>query len=506
MKYLIGIDLGTSGTKTVLFDVDGKAITSATVEYPLHQPHNGWAEQDPADWWNACISTLGLIFAQSGIDPDDVSGIGFSGQMHGLVMLDEKNEVIRNSLIWCDARNARECEEVTKKVGASRLTEITANPALASFTAGKILWVRNNEPENYKRCRTILLPKDYLRFKLTGKFGMETADASGMNMLDINTRNWSAEVLGKLRVDAKMLPRVRESYEIAGHITPEAARLTGLKEGTPVVYGAGDNAAAAVGTGVVVDGKAFVTIGTSGVLYTHSDKAVVNSDGRVNTFCTANAAWAVFGCTLAAGLSLQWLRNNFFLNEMKVAEGLGKDAYNLMTAQAERIPIGANRLIYLPYLMGDRSPILDPNARGVFFGLSAMHTKYDMLRSVLEGVTFSQRQNLDVMKEMGITFKEIVATGGGSTSPLWRQMIADVLNIPVTTIKNKEGPALGAAILAGVGVGLYPSVAEACKRIIKTNPAQEPIAENTRRYEQYYDLYCDLYPTMKDSFAKLAEL
>ena len=506
MKYLIGIDLGTSGTKTVLFNTEGNAVASATVEYPLYQPHNGWAEQDPADWWNACIDTLKIIFAKSKIAPEDVAGVGFSGQMHGLVMLDENNDVIRNSLIWCDARNAAECAEVTERVGEKRLSEITANPALASFTAGKLLWVRNHEPENYKKCRKILLPKDYLRYKLTGKFAMEAADASGMNMLDINTRSWSDEVLKKLDIDKAVLPEVHESYELAGHITPEAAGLTGLKEGTPVVFGAGDNASAAVGTGVVEDGKAFVTIGTSGVLYVHSDKVAVNSEGRVNTFCSANAAWAIFSCTLAAGLSLQWLRNNFFRSEMEVAAGLGKEPYDIMTAQAERIPIGANRLIYLPYLMGDRSPILDPNARGVFFGLSAIHTKYDMLRSVLEGVTFSLRQNLDVMKEMGISFSEIFATGGGSTSTMWRQMIADVFDVPVTTIQNREGPALGAAILAGVGVGLYPSVADACKSIIKTNPPQEPIKENTLKFEPYYNLYRDLYPEMKSGFATLAGL
>ena len=506
MKYLVGIDLGTSGLKTVIFDIDGKAVASATVEYPLYQPHNGWAEQDPADWWNACVTAVGMTLAQSKVAPENIAGIGFSGQMHGLVMLDENNDVIRNSLIWCDARNAAECAEVTESVGAKRLSEITANPALASFTAGKLLWVRNNEPENYKKCKTLLLPKDYLRYKLTGKFGMEAADASGMNMLDITTRNWSDEVLKKLEIDPAILPKVRESYELAGHITPEAAGLTGLKEGTPVVYGAGDNAAAAVGTGVVENGKGFITIGTSGVLYVHSDNVAVNREGQVNTFCSANAAWAVFGCTLSAGLSLQWLRNNFFLNEMKVAEGLGQDTYNLMTAQAERVPIGANRLIYLPYLMGERSPILDPHARGVFFGLSAIHTKFDMLRSVMEGVVYAQRQCLDVMKEMGITFNEIVATGGGSTSPLWRQMIADVFGIPVVTIQNREGPALGAAILAGTGAGLYPSVADACKKIIKTNPPQEPIGENSKLYGPYYELYCNLYPNLKESFAAISKL
>lgn len=506
MKYLLGIDLGTSGTKTVLFDIDGVAISSATVEYPLYQPENGWAEQDPDDWWNACISTIGLVIAQSGIDPSTIAGIGFSGQMHGLVMLDEGGNVIRRSLIWCDGRNAAECNEITSKVGAARLSEVTANPSLVSFTAGKLLWVRNNEPENYKKCRKILLPKDYLRYKLTGMYGAEASDASGMNLLDINTRNWSEEVLSKLDIDIDLLPKVRESYELAGNITAQASALTGLAEGTPVVYGAGDNAAAAVGTGVVESGKAFVTIGTSGVLFTHTDKVAVDLGGRVNTFCTADGAWTVFGCTMSAGLSLQWLRNNFFINEMKVAEGLGQDTYNLMTAQADRIPIGANRLMYLPYLMGERSPILDPNARGVFFGLSAIHTKFDMLRAVMEGVVYSQRQCLDVVRQMGIKFSEIVATGGGGASPLWRQMIADVFGIPVYTIKNKEGPALGAAILAGVGIGVYSSVAEACRRVIKVNPPQLPISENSSKYAPYYELYCSLYPAMKDNFQTLSKL
>jgi len=507
MKYLIGIDLGTSGTKTVLFNEDGTSVCSATEEYPLYQPDNGWAEQDPADWWNACIATVKKVLRESFIDPGDIAGIGFSGQMHGLVMLDENGEVLRKSIIWCDGRTVEECAEVTRRVGESRLVEITANHALTSFTAGNILWVRNHEPDIYKQCRHILLPKDYIRYKLTGKFGMEASDASGMNMLDIRTRAWSDEVLKKLEIDRELLPEVRESYEIAGHITPEAAALTNLTEGTPVVYGSGDNAAAAIGTGVVESGKAFITIGTSGVLFAHSDNVAVDPGGRVNTFCAAVPnGWAVFGCTLSAGMSLQWLRNNFFLPEMKVAEGLGQDPYNIMTAQAERVPIGANRLIFLPYLMGERSPILDPNARAVFFGLSAIHTKYDMLRSVLEGVIYAQRQCLDIHRDMGIEFSQIYATGGGGTSPLWRQMIADIFDLPVVTIQNREGPALGAAILAGVGTGLYPSVPEACKRIIKVNDPQKPIAENTQKYAPYYKLFCDLYSGMKDGFKTLSKL
>ena len=507
MKYLIGIDLGTSGTKTVLFNEEGTVIGSATEEYPLYQPDNGWAEQDPGDWWNACITTLKNVLAESGVNSADIAGVGFSGQMHGLVMLDENGDVLRNSIIWCDGRTADECAEIMDRVGSSRLVEITANHALTSFTAGNILWVRNHEPELYKRCRQILLPKDYIRYKLTGNYGIDAGDASGMNMLDIFTRVWSDEVLKKLDIDPELLPEVKGSSEVAGFITAEAAVLTGLTAGTPVVYGTGDNMAAAIGTGVVEKGKAFITIGTSGVLFTHSDHVAIDAGGRVNTFCTAVPdSWAVFGCTLAAGMSLQWLRNNFFLPEINVAKGLGQDPYEIMTAQAQRVPIGANRLIFLPYLMGERSPILDPNARGVFFGLSAIHTKFDMLRSVMEGVVFAQRQCLDIHREMGIEFNEIYATGGGAASSLWRQMIADIFDLPVVTIQNREGPALGAAILAGVGTGLYPSIPEACKRIIKPNTPQLPIAENTKSYTPYYKLFCDLYPGMKEGFQILSRL
>jgi len=507
MKYLIGIDLGTSGTKTVLFNENGTAVSSATTEYPLYQPENGWAEQDPVDWWNACVTTIKKVLSDSLINPADIAGIGFSGQMHGLVMLDEHGEVIRNSIIWCDGRTVKECDEIMLEVGGSRLVELTANHALTSFTAGNILWVRNNEPENYKRCRHILLPKDFLRYKLTGNFGAEPSDASGMNLLDINGRTWSDEVLKKLDIDPELLPQIGESSDIAGYITSQAALLTGLKEGTPVVFGAGDNAAAAIGTGVVEKGKAFITLGTSGVIYAHTDNVAIDPQGRVNTFCSAVPnSWVVFGCTLAAGMSLQWLRNNFFLPEMKTAEGLGQDPYNIMTAQAERVPIGANRLIFMPYLMGERSPILDPNARGVFFGLSAIHNKYDMLRSVMEGVIYAQKQCLDVHRSMGIEFNEIYATGGGGTSPLWRQMIADIFELPVVTIQNREGPALGAAVLAGVGVGLYKSIPDACKTIIKTNTAQQPVSENTKNYKPYYQLFCDLYPSLKDRFKTLSNL
>lgn len=507
VNYLIGIDLGTSGTKTVLFDQNGTAIASATVEYPLYQPKNGWAEQEPSDWWQAAAATVRRVIDESGVAPEAIKGVGLSGQMHGLVMLDEAGEPLRRSIIWCDGRTSQECAEITALVGRQRLIEITANPALTGFTAGKILWVRRHEPKLYAKCRHILLPKDYIRYQLTGEFATEVSDASGMNLLDVPNRCWSGEILEKLEIDGALLAKMYESCEVTGQITPRAAALTGLAAGTPVVGGAGDNAAAAVGTGVVERGRAFTTIGTSGVVFAHSDRVTIDPQGRVHTFCSAvPGAWTVMSCTLAAGLSLKWLRDQFFTEEMKTAEGMGVDPYFLMDQQAGRVPIGANRLIFLPYLMGERSPLLDENSRGVFFGLSAIHTKYDLLRAVMEGVTYSQRQCLDVLRGMGVVSTEMLACGGGGSSPLWRQMLADVYGCPVKTVVSKEGPALGAAILAGVGAGLYPNVQEACRGMIQTNPAQQPDAQASEQYERFYQVYQSLYPALRESFQTLSKL
>ena len=507
MEYVIGVDLGTSGTKTVLFSSDGQPIASKTIEYPLYQPQNGWAEQAPEDWWHAGCGSMKEVIAKSGINPKDIKGIGISGQMHGLVMLDKAGNVLRRSIIWCDQRTAAECDEITAKVGASRLIELTANPALTGFTASKILWVRNHEPEIYEKCAHILLPKDYVRYMLTGEFATEVSDASGMQLLDVPNRCWSDEVLSKLGIDKSLLAKVYESPEITGKVTAQAAELCGVPAGTPVVGGAGDNAAAAVGTGTVQDGIAFTTLGTSGVVFAHTDKLSIDPKGRVHTFCCAvPGAWHVMGVTQAAGLSLKWFRDNFCSDEMVAAKGLDKDPYYLMDKQAERIPIGAERLLYLPYLMGERTPHLDPNCRGAFIGLSAMHTRQHMLRAVMEGVVYSQRDSVEVLRGMGVKINDMLACGGGGTSPLWRQMLADVYGCPVKTVVSKEGPALGVAILASVGTGIYKSVQEACKEVIKTNPAQNPIAENSKEYEKFYKMYTELYPALKESYAKLAAL
>ncbi|MFY9381183.1 MAG: xylulokinase, partial [Eubacteriales bacterium] len=357
MAYLLGIDIGTSGTKTALFDEAGKKLASYTGEYPMYQPQNGWAEQDPADWWEATVAGIRAVTAS--IDVSQIAGIGLSGQMHGLVMLDAAGNVLRRSIIWCDQRTAAQCDEITERVGADRLMEITKSPALTGFTASKILWVRENEPEIYEKCKTILLPKDYIRFMLTGEIATEVSDASGMQLLDIAKRQWSDEVLEKLDIDRSLLGRVYESPDITGRVTRSAAELTGLMAGTPVVGGGGDNAASAVGCGVVCGGKAFTTIGTSGVVFAHSPTVTGDPAGRIHSFCAAvPGEWHVMGVVQSAGLSLRWFRDNFCAAEEAEAQKRGIGSYRVMDEYAAKVPVGSNRLIYLPYLMGERTPHL----------------------------------------------------------------------------------------------------------------------------------------------------
>lgn len=507
MAYLIGVDCGTSGTKTVLFREDGAVIASATIEYPMYQPKNGYAEQDPKDWKNAMIQTISSVVAKSGVAKEEIKGIGISGQMHGLVMLDANNQPLRHAIIWCDQRTAAEVDEMNRVVGREKLMEITANPALTGWTAAKILWVRNNEPHIYEQCKHILLPKDYLRLVLTNEYATEVSDASGMQLLDIKNRCWSDELLKLLDIDKDLLGTVYESCEVTGKLTEDMADTLGLCPGTIVVGGAGDNAAAAVGTGVVTDGKAFTTIGTSGVVFAHTSSMAMDSLGRVHTCCAAVPnSWHVMGVTQGAGLSLKWFRDNFCDAEKQTALLMGKDEYFLMDQEAANVPVGANRLLYLPYLMGERTPHLDPNARGVFFGLSAMHSKRDMLRAVMEGVTYSLRDCVEVFRSMQIAVDDMMACGGGGSSPLWRSMLADLYNCPVKTVASKEGPSLGVAILASVGAGIYSSVPEACEAIVKTDKTQMPISENVPLYEAYYQLYREIYPALQDKFVKLAGL
>ena len=507
MSYLIGVDCGTSGTKTVLFDETGKVIASETIGYPMYQPQNGYAEQDPHDWADAMVNTIKSVMHSSGVCKEDVKGIGISGQMHGLVLLGKDNKVLRKSIIWCDQRTSAEAAEIEHIIGRKRLVEITANPALTGWTAAKILWVRNNEPDIYSRIAHILLPKDYLRFILTGEYATEVSDASGMQLLDVPNRCWSDELLSALDIDRNWLGRVYESCEVTGRLTRKMADELGLSENTVVVGGAGDNAAAAVGTGVVEDGKAFTTIGTSGVVFAHTSGISVDTAGRVHTCCAAvPGAWHLMGVTQAAGLSLKWFRDNFCTSEKETARLMGVDEYQLMDEAAGKVRIGADRLMYLPYLMGERTPHLDSDARGVFFGLSAKHTRSEMLRAVMEGVAYSLRDCIEVFREMNVNVSDMMACGGGGSSPLWRSMLADVYGCPVKTASSKEGPALGSAILASVGSGIYKSVPEACSAIVRTDKIQYPDTDNIPEYEKYYQLYKRIYPQLQDLFSGLAAL
>lgn len=507
MNYLIGIDVGTSATKTVLFEEGGKVVASASKEYPLYQPNNGWAEQKPEDWRDAVLETLSQVVLKSGASKEDIKGIGISGQMHGLVMLDENNEVLRPSIIWCDQRTGAEVEDMLRIMPREQWIEITANPPLTGWTAAKILWVRKNEPELYKRCRHILLPKDYIRFVLTGVFATEVSDASGMQLLNVAKRCWSEQVLHKLDIDGALLGTVYESCEVTGTLLPEIAALTGLSKETKVVGGAGDNAAAAVGTGVVRDGTAFTTIGTSGVVFAHSSQVTIDPKGRVHTCCCAvPGAWHVMGVTQGAGLSLKWFKDNFCQDYIEEADRQGVDVYDLINRDVAIIKAGSDKLLYLPYLMGERTPHLDPDCRGVFFGLSAIHTKAHMLRAVMEGVSYSLSDCNDILKEMGIEVDEMMACGGGGKSPIWRQMLSDMYECRVKTVEQTEGPALGVAILAGVGCGIYESVESACDTMISEDKSTEPESEQAELYKKYHSLYKKLYEDLKDSYKKLASL
>lgn len=507
MSYLIGIDIGTSGTKTCLFDYKGNCIANSLYEYPLYQPEIGWAEQEPEDWWNAVCTTIKDVIYKSGINSCDIKGVGLSGQMHGAVLLDKGNNVLRKAIIWCDQRSAKECEQITSIIGREKLINITANPALTGFTASKVMWVKNNEPQIYEKIKKILLPKDYIRFKLTDEFATEVSDASGMQYMDIPNRTWSSEVLEKLNVEKEWLGKLYESSDITGTITKKAAEMTGLKEGTIVVGGAGDQAAGAVGNGIVSKGIISSTIGTSGVVFAYSDKVTIDPKGRVHTFCHAVPnMWHVMGVTQGAGLSLKWFRDNFCIEEKRTAELMKLDPYVLMDQEAEKIKEGSNGLIYLPYLMGERTPHLDPNARGVFFGLSAKHEKSHMLRAIMEGVVFSLRDCLQIIKDMGIEIDEVRASGGGGKSKLWRQMQSDIFGTDIYTINSSEGPALGVALLAGVGASVYNNVQEACSATIELKSKQSPDITLHSKYDEYYTIYKGLYTSLKDNFKELAKL
>ena len=514
MSLLMGIDLGTSGVKVVLFDAaNGQALASATETYPLAHPQPGWAEQNPDDWWHGTISAIRRCLADAeaiGHHATDLQGLGISGQMHGAVLLDAHMQPVRPCIIWADQRTQAECDAMTQRIGAARLIALVSNPALPGFTAPKLLWVRKHEPEIWAQVRHVLLPKDYLRWRLTGALGMEISDAAGTCLFDVTHGIWSAEVLAALDLDADLFPPIVQSAAVAGRITPDVAARTGIPAGTIVAGGGADNACAAVGAGIAAPGQALVSIGTSGVVLAYAASPEVDHSGpipRVHTFNHAMPdAWYLMGVTQGAGLSMRWVRDQLGANAIAIAATTGRDAYDILADEAASVPAGSEGLLFLPYLQGERTPILDSQARGGWVGLTARHTRAHLIRAVMEGVAFSLLDGLRVLQAMGITITQLRITGGGARSDLWRHILADVFNLPVVPLAIEEGPALGAALLAGVAAAIYPTVAAGCAQVVQLADPISPDETHAAHYAKLYPIYQALYPALRDSMHALNAL
>jgi xylulokinase len=508
MNAFLGIDVGTSGTKTIAIDERGKILAQATAEYPLYNPKPLWSEQDPEDWWMATVKTVQAVVKKARLKAAEVKSIGLSGQMHGSVFLDQKNRVIRRAILWNDQRTSAECDEIEHLAGGRKqLIKMVANPALTGFTAPKILWLRNHEPKNFERTKKILLPKDEIRRRLTGEFATEVSDASGMLLLDVAKRDWSKQLLSKLQLDIGLLAKCHESEEVTGKLTKSVAAELGLSTDCLVVGGAGDCAAGAVGNGIVSRGVLSTSIGTSGVVFVHSDTVQVDPQGRLHTFCHAvHGKWHLMGVTLSAGGSLQWLRNRLCETEVALAKKRKIDPYEILSDEAAKVPAGSEGLFFLPYLSGERTPHADPEARGCFVGLTLIHDRRHMVRAVMEGVTYSLRDCLDIVRQLGVPVNQIRASGGGSRSALWRQMQADVFNQKVSTIKADEGAAFGVALLAAVGAGAFKDIVEACNATIRVVQETQVDRTTAAYYDRAFPIYRSLYPSLKSDFKQIAAL
>jgi len=494
--YWLSIDTGTGGTRALLIDNTGKEIGAVTAPHEeIRMEHPLWAEQRPEDWFAAAALAIRGVLAKSGATGRDIRAVGLSGQMHGLVILDRSGSVIRPSLIWCDQRSQPQVDFINQTIGKDKILESIANPVLTGFTLPKLLWVRDNEPRHFERVRKMLLPKDYIRFQLTGEFASEVSDASGTALLDVVHRRWSFHMMDALGLDRDILPSVHESTEITGVISSQGAQLTGLAPGTPVVGGGGDQAAGAVGNGIVEPGIVSCTLGTSGVVFAHTDKAAWDPLGRVHTFCHAvRDKWHVMGVTQGAGLSLQWLRN-------QLAPGV---TYDALMSEAATAPAGSQGLFWLPYLMGERTPHLDPRARAGWIGLTAKHTRADLIRSVVEGVSYSQRDCLEIVEQLGVPASSVRASGGGARSPFWRQILADVFGKRVARLESQEGSAYGAALLAMAGTGEFATVPEACAATIRETESVMPRASESKTYEDGYETWRALYPALRPIYGRIA--
>jgi xylulokinase len=491
----------------LLIEEGGGVVGSAIEEYPMYTPYPQWAEQDPEDWWDAARRAIRRVLNDPEVDPEEIEGIGLTGQMHGMVMLDAQGKVLRPCIMWNDQRTAAQCEWIMDTVGHDRFLELTLNRALPGFTAPKIIWTRENEPEVYAQAAKILLPKDYLRYRLTGAYATEVSGASGTALLNVSERDWSDEVLDKLGIPKDWMPRCVESTEVTGKITAEVAEQTGLPVGLPVVGGAGDQAASAVGTGIVEPGLVSVTLGTSGVVFAYTEKPSLDPEGRLHTFCHAVPdKWHVMGVTLSAGGSFRWFRDSLALSEKDIAILSNVDPYEILTAEAANAPAGCEGLLFLPYLTGERTPHADPNARGTFFGLTLRHDKRHMVRAVLEGVAYSLRDSIELFHDLAIPIQQVRAVGGGARSVMWRQIISDIFGIELVTINVTDSTAYGAALLAGVGTDVYASVPEACAETVRITERTEPIAENQATYNEYYPVYRSLYRALKPAFDTVAAI
>ncbi|MEX2140528.1 MAG: xylulokinase [Pirellulales bacterium] len=507
MAVYLGIDIGTSGTKTLAIDEQGKILAEANEFYPSYHPKPLWSEQDPEDWWQATVKTVRAAVKNAKVKPADVRAIGLSGQMHGSVFLDKNDRVIRPALLWNDQRTAAECDEIEHRAGGRRqLIKMVANPALTGFTAPKILWLRNHEPRNFDKTVKVLLPKDDVRRRLTGEYATDVSDASGMLLLDVGKRDWSKPLLSKLELDISLLGRCYESEEVTGTLTRQAAKELGLTTDCAVVGGAGDQAAGAVGNGVVSRGTLSTSIGTSGIMFVHSDEVQIDPEGRLHTFCHAvRGKWHLMGVSLSGGGSLEWFCEKLCTAEIEAAEKKSQKVYKLLDKEAVNIPPGSEGLFFLPYLSGERTPHADPDARACFIGLTLKHGRGHMVRAIMEGVAYAMRDSLAIIREMGVPVKQIRASGGGSKSQLWRQIQADVFGQKVVTLNAEEGPAYGVALLAAVAGGSFDDIAQACEtiKVVKETPPQK---QAVALYNRGFPIYQQLYRSLKKDFKAIAGL
>ena len=495
-QYFLGIDTSTTSSKALLIDEEGKVVVVASSPHTLQTPRPLWSEQDPPEWWEAVSASIRSVLEKAGVGGERIAAVGLTGQMHGLVLLDEAGNILRPAILWNDQRTQSQCDEIHQLIGREKFIQITGNVALTGFTAPKILWVKENEPEVYAKAKRVLLPKDYIRYKLTGEYAMDKADGAGTVLFDLKARNWSDEVLAALDIPREWMPQTFEGTEFTGHVTDEAASLTGLKVGTPVAAGGGDQAAGAVGVGAVEAGVIGLTVGTSGVVFATTPSALIEPDGRLHAFCHAVPnMWHFMGVMLSAAGSLQWYRDTL-APEMSFDE---------LLKEAEAVPAGSEGLQFLPYLSGERTPHPDPSARGAFIGLTLRHSRAHMTRAVLEGVSFGLKDSFTLIQNAGLgAITQVRASGGGTKSALWRQILASVLETELVTVNTTEGAAYGAALLAGVGAGTWVDVQSACRGVIKITGTTQPNPQDAGPYQKAYSIYQNLYPVLKPSFDKMA--